>query len=40
MFGDANGQIKLRAKQKFKFLSATGYMVSLLFFFKDGFGIK
>ena len=23
MFGDFNGQIKLRAKQKFKFLSAT-----------------
>ena len=23
MFGDSNGQIKLRAKQKFKFLSAT-----------------
>ena len=25
MFGDSNGQIKLRAKQKFKFLSATNY---------------
>ena len=23
MFGDSNGQIKLRTKQKFKFLSAT-----------------
>ena len=23
MFGDSNGQIKLRAKEKFKFLSAT-----------------
>ena len=23
MFGDSNSQIKLRAKQKFKFLSAT-----------------
>ena len=23
MFGDSNGQIKLRAKQKYKFLSAT-----------------
>ena len=27
MFGDSNGQIKLRAKQKFKFLSATNYKV-------------
>ena len=25
MFGDSNGQIKLRAKQKFKFLSATDH---------------
>ena len=26
MFGDSNSQIKLRAKQKFKFLSATHVM--------------
>ena len=25
MFGNCNGQIKLHAKQKFKFLSATNY---------------
>ena len=25
MFGDSNGQIKLHAKQKYKFLSATHY---------------
>ena len=31
MFGDFNGQIKLRAKQKFKFLSASNI---LLFFFE------
>ena len=29
MFGDSNGQIKLRAKQKFKFLSATNAYYSL-----------
>ena len=28
MFGDSNGQIKLRAKQKFKFLSATSVWAS------------
>ena len=28
MFGDSNGQIKLRAKQKYKVLSATGYSIA------------
>ena len=28
MFGDSNGQIKLRAKQKYKFLSATSSVKS------------
>ena len=30
MFGDSSGQIKLRTKQKFKFLSATTQINSLL----------
>ena len=36
MFGDSNGQIKLRAKQKFNFLSAT-VCYSIFFLFSGNF---
>ena len=43
MFGDSNGQIKLRAKQKFNFLSATevnfvGYLIPKPFLQKNSSG--